>query len=176
MVNYAKNLEKREIQKMTFPLIKKQKMVSLAGPNLSNYLDVIPSVIKDVEVYENSKKIMIVQMSDIKKVKRKITYHCKDIIHAEVDKRTFYDLDFCSSIKGAEDYIRKFGACAFSLTLSLRPVSLEKTLNRFFTLCDEKVLIDIPHPNYNLVRTTRSKYIYITYFDIWPMVTIFKFH
>lgn len=177
MVNYAQNLEKREIQKKIFPLITKKKMVSLAGPDLLNYLEIIPEKIQEIEVYEKDKVVMMRQLSQIEGTKKTVFYNFKDIINAEVRRDTFYDLDFCSSIINAEKHLRRFKDCAFTVTLALRPLSLEETLKRFFVIMDERIKLNIPHPSFNLVKTNKNSYLITTYYsEPWNMISIFKFH
>lgn len=175
--NYDNNLEKREIQKKLFPLIKKQKMISLAGPNLLSYVSMIPKKVRQVQVFENNSAVMLTQLPQLPKSNRTISYHFTDIIYAQAEKSTFYDLDFCCTVKKAERHIRKFRNCPFSVTLSLRQKGgLEETLRDFFNICEERVITNTPTPYYNLVKTNKNTYLYIVYYDNNPMITIFKFH
>lgn len=173
---YLDSKEKRIVQEKTFPLINKDKIVALAGPNVCEYLKKLPKV-TTLEIWEKSAEVMLRQLIDLPKVKNvNIDYTFGDIYDAEVDPSAFYDLDFCCTVAKAEPHLRKFKECAFSITLSLRGNQMDKTIDKFLEFLGEKKVIDIPHPQFNHLTTDKNVYIYTTYCDTAPMITIFKFH
>jgi len=142
-----------------------------------DYLQLLPKRIKTVEIWENNRKIMMMQMNQLHNVKdRYISYRFGNIGQAGLYKDTFYDLDFCCNVETASKEIEKFRNQDYSITLCLRACPLEKTIEDFTNLIGEKIIADIPHPQHNLLKTNKSDYIYTTYFDSVQMINIFKFH
>lgn len=176
MVEYKDRLEKRAVQSKIFPLIKRDKLITLAGPNVKDYLSMVPDI-KSVEIWENKAEIMLKQLMEIKDFKGKdIIYNFGDIYNAEVDPSAFYDLDFCATIKSVEGHIRKFKDCAYSITLSNRACIFPETMDIFFKIIGEEVQMNIPHPQFNHITTDKGVYLATTYCDTSPMTNIFKFH
>lgn len=179
LLDYDVNREKRQIQGRLLPMVKKSRLIALAGPNILNYIDMYPPGVKYVQVWENNAHIMLTQLKELtanKPVTRVIDYRYGDIIDAEARKDTFYDLDFCFTIRNAHSYLKKFGSHAFTATFSTRACSVKETIDFMLTSLDDEKVIDIPHPHYNLLKTKKSDYVYTTYFDQGPMISIFKFH
>lgn len=176
--NFDIHLEKREVQKMIIPLIKKRKLVTLAGPNLASYLSMYPPRIKNVEVWEKNRRVaMYHQIPQLLSISGKnIVCNIGDIINAKVDKNAFYDLDFCATIKTTVPYLEKFRDCAFSATFSNWWSSIESTIENFLRGVGETKILDIPHPQFNLLKTNKNNYLYTTHVDTTNMTTIFKFH
>lgn len=142
-----------------------------------DYLQLLPKRIKQVEIWEKNRKIMLMQMNQLSMIKdRTISYRFGDIKRAELNNRAFYDLDFCVTIRNAEDELRRFKDQDYTATFSLRSCMLPETLERFIRITGEKVIADIPHPQYNLLKTDKNDYIYSTYHDSSLMINIFKFH
>ena len=120
---------------------------------------------------------MMKQIDLIKELHGKaVSYRFGDIINAVPRKDTFYDLDFCSTIITVKPYITKFRNCAFSATFSNRLHSVKETLIDFLEAVEEDAIIDIPHPQFNLLKTNKNEYLYTTYHEGAPMMIIFKFH
>jgi len=177
VLDYRRGKEKRIIQRKLFPQIKHNKLVTLAGPNMIDYLQLLPKRIKKVEIWENNRKIMLLQMNQLSQIKdRSISYRFGNIEQAELDNKAFYDLDFCCTIESAANSIYNFRDQDYSLTLCTRGCSPPVTINNFIKLIGEKIVADIPHPQYNLLKTNKSDYIYTTYYDTMSMLNIFKFH
>lgn len=174
LLDYDLHEEKRAIQDMIFPLVKQRKVITLAGPNLLSYIEKLPIAVRHIEIWEKEPKIMMLQLPQLKEVGRKVTYVFGDIIKASVESDAFYDLDFCCSISTARRHIEKFENCAYSLTLSIRPVGTQRTLSSFLDIIEERKISDIPHPQYNLLITDKNRYIYRTYCDRTPMLYILK--
>lgn len=176
-INYDLHVEKREIQRKLFPLIKKKRVVALAGPNMISYLSMLPEHVQEVEIWENDPDVMLVQLSDIGKVKdRHIIYRYGDILAAEVRSDTFYDLDFCKSIKSTYPYLYRFRNCAFMFTCSNRDSSQALTRKLFLQAVEDPHATIIPHNQFDLVKSTKGDYLYSTYKDRTAMTIIFKFH
>lgn len=170
-------MEKREVQKKLIPLIKRRKLVTLAGPNVRAYLAMFPPRIKNVEIWENNRQIMLQQMEEIASITdRKVSYNFGNITNAEVDEKAFYDLDFCRTIRDLQRCIAKFRHCAFSATFANRDCSVEKTITLFLEAVGEEKIVDVYHPQFNLLKTNENSYLYTTHCDSSPMTTIFKFH
>lgn len=175
IADYDLHIEKREVQKLLFPLIKKQRIVTLAGPNLVSYIKMLPANIKRMEIWEKDPQVMLHQIAKFPSIRgMPIEYHYGDIGDAEVDKKAFYDLDFCSTILTVENHLTKFKDCAFSATFSNRWVSVDRTIEIFLKRVGEKKKLDIPHPQFNRLQTNKNVYIYTTHHK--TMMTIFKFH
>jgi hypothetical protein len=177
ITDYDIHLEKREVQKKLIPLIKKKRLVTLAGPNLKNYLSMYPDKIHTVEVWEQDRRTMVHQMNQLFDIKgRHILYRFGDIFNAQVCKSAFYDLDFCRTIRTTQKYMYKFRDCAYSATFSNRFCSVRETISLFLEAIQENKVIDIPHPQFNLLKTNKNSYLYTTHVDTANMTTIFKFH
>jgi hypothetical protein len=175
--DYDLHLEKREIQKRLLSMVKTKRVVTLAGPNLLTYAKMYSSRIKYFEIWEKDREVMLRQLAVLRKLGgRRIIYHFGDIINADINKSAFYDLDFCSYMPSATTHLARFKDCPFMLTTCLRNCSIERTLELFLDTIGEQVLSDVHHPNYNLMKTNKNTYLYITYTDKSSMMTIFKFH
>ena len=179
LLDYNENREKRVIQGRLLPMVKKPRLVALAGPNILSYIELYPPGVKYVQVWENNAKIMLTQIRELTSKPspaRIIDYRYGDIIDAEVRKDTFYDLDFCFTIKKARDYVHKFCHGAFTATFSTRASSVDYTIQTLLEILGDKPILNIPHPYYNLLNTEKGKYMYTAYWDQGPMISIFKFH
>lgn len=175
--NYDLHLEKREVQKRLFPLVKATQIHTLAGPNLISYINLYPPAVKRINIWENDSEIMMKQLAIMKSIRgRRLSYNFGDIIRAPIVKKAFYDLDFCCYMKSAREHINRFKDCPFMLTTCRRDCSVEETISILLEEVEEKLVMDVPHPHYNLLKTNKNRYIYTTYKDLSPMMTIFKFH
>lgn len=124
--DYDKKLLKRKWQEKFFKLIKtRQRFVGLCGPNSKGYLKLI-----------NSLKFQIILLydKDIENLKavapqNNLIKFNKDI-NNNLNKKAFYDLDYCCCISKIEMYLSKIMKIEeFTLTVALRPISEEKTLS-----------------------------------------------
>lgn len=179
LLDYNDNREKRVIQGRLLSMVKKPRLVALAGPNILNYIQLYPPGVKYVQVWENNPQVMLTQLQVLtanKPSSRTVDYRYGDIIGAEVRKDTFYDLDFCFTIKRAHEYVEKFCHGAFTATFSTRRSPADETIQTMLEILGDKPIVDIPHPYYNLLTTQKGKYIYTCYWDQGPMISIFKFH
>lgn len=179
-LNYDLHEQKRIIQNNVFPLISERKVITLAGPNISAYTSMLPNHVSDIEIWEWDRNTMLKQLSVLPNLKgRNLTYVFGDIINAEVNTDAFYDLDFCGSILSTYYHVQKFKDCKFMLTLSIRPLTLKKTLKLFLESVGETAYMDISIDEYakghHLLQTGENSYIYTQYCDRTPMLTIFKY-
>lgn len=131
--DYSKSYKKKLVQQIVFSDMKQRglsKLVGLAGPNINDYLSFAKEMgIKQAEVYERDPVNLIYQMQDFKPpIKTTVKY--QDVYTADVYQDVLYDLDFCCTIKNAEEHIKKFRNNAI-ITLALRGVGLIPTLRRF---------------------------------------------
>ncbi len=178
MHNYDLSAEKREIQEEAIPLVKQKHVVALAGPNLVSYTKMFPPTVKEVQIWENKAEVMLTQLEQLARLKRadgrRFDFRYGDIIKAKVTNKSFYDLDFCCNVVNASLHLDRFSKCNFCATLCVRPMTFEEALSGFLIAVGEKKKIDIPHRQFNLLKTNKSQYLYTTYHDSVAMMTIFK--
>lgn len=168
---------KREVRDFLFSLfvdMHLRKIVGLAGPNIQDYIDYCKSKgFTEFEIYE---KDGLVAMHQLIHLKDRVQLNLNDILHADADQlNTFFDLDFCGTVRYLKDHIAKFKD-RFIMTFSSR-VPLEETISTFFGVREEKIirtnvkLSPIKHTEY---ITNKGKYIYAHYRDTTPMCCIAK--
>jgi hypothetical protein len=175
--DYDLHLEKRELQKRLLPMVKRKRVVTLAGPNMLSYAKMYPGHVKHFEVWENDPQVMLRQLEILRNISgRRLTYHFGDIMRATINKAAFYDLDFCRTMRKTNEHVHRFKDCAFMLTVCRRDCSMQRTLKLFFEAVEERFVGEVHHPQYSLMQSDKNQYLYVTYTDISPMVTIFKFH
>lgn len=179
--SYLHSTNKRIVQNIIFSKLEKKKLskiVGLAGPNITNYLSILNDFkVKQAEIYEYDISKIALQLQNYKPIiDNEVIY--SDVLYATPNKsNTFYDLDFCCSIKNATKHIQKFtnNVC---YTLSIRPVGLEKTIKEFSKLVDSTknpvftlIKSNDEYKSYNLITNTKKYKCYI-YRDTSPMLTI----
>lgn len=172
---------KRIVQKEIFSNLKKRKLskvIGLGGPNITNYLLLLNSFnVEQAEIYEYDISKLALQLKNYKPViKSEVLFG--DVFYAQPNQSdTFYDLDFCCSIKNARTHVQKFtkNVC---YTLSLRPIGFEQTIKEFAKLIDgtKKPLLTFIESNdgfksYRL-KTDSKKFMCYVYKDTTPMLTI----
>jgi hypothetical protein len=179
-IDYTKAYRKKLVQQIVFDDFKQRgmtKLVGLAGPNITDYLSFVKSKgIKQAEVYERDYVNLIYQMSDFKPpIKTTVKY--QDILHADIQENVIYDLDFCCTIKNAEQHIKKFKHNAI-ITLALRKIGLMPTLKKFCKIVS-KVKPDIhlnvevtPNFKVHLLSFGNQSYTAYQYHDTTPMLLI----
>lgn len=183
--DYSLSFNKRAVQSLVFRSFKDQKikkLVGLGGPNIRNYLLFLKSQgIRHAEIYEHDISKMAIQLTNYRPViESQIRY--QDIFHAEANRPdTLYDLDFCCTIRSAANHVHKFTNNVI-ITLSIRPVGLNKTIKEFAKLVDrtsnpEFYLVDTitnKFGKFKLYKLTTSKHSYncYVYKDTTPMLTI----
>ena len=147
---YLTAFNKREVQSKT--LLGGGKLIGLAGPDINTYTDIaLESGFSDITIYENNKDIFLRQLSVLPKG-IKLMYMD---IRNHLGENAFYDLDFCCSVLGIKGQIleRIIKIPRFCLTLSIRPVGLQTTID------EVNKYIKLP---------------YYKYCDTSPMITFFK--
>jgi len=178
--DYSKAHNKKLVQQIVFDDFKRRginKLIGLAGPNITDYLSFVKSKgIKHAEVYERDYVNLIYQMADFKPpIKTVVKY--QDIYTADLYQDVLYDLDFCCTIKNAAPHIQRFKKNAI-VTLALRKIGLMPTLNKFCKLVSNLK----PYIQLNVQVTTNYKmhilhfedlsYTVYQYHDTTPMVLI----
>lgn len=179
--SYEKSVNKRTLQTDIFSSVRGRfkHLVGLGGPNINDYLGLVKKAgIKTSQIYENNAGQLLIQASTFKPViSTQVIYG--DIIQAETGlKNTLYDLDFCFSIKNAEEHIEKFRHDCTLITLALRPVDMETTIRKYI-----KALTGAKTYSCNFVRKTKAYSEYVirvkskllrcyVYRDSSPMIVI----
>ena len=178
--DYSKAYKKKIVQRIVFDEFKKRKMdrlVGLAGPNISDYLSFVKSKgIKRAEIYERDYLHLIFQMQNFRApIKTTVLY--QDVLDAEIHPNTIYDLDFCCTIKSVAPHIKKFRSNAI-VTLALRGIGLMYTLRRFSRLITKEkpefqLNVEV-NSDYkmHILHIGGCKYAAYQYFDTTPMLLI----
>lgn len=183
--DYSLSFNKRAVQSLVFKSYKERKikkLIGLGGPNIRQYLLFLKSQgIKHAEIYEYDISKMAIQLSKYQPViESQIKY--QDILNAEPNRPdTLYDLDFCCSIKSAANHVYKFTDNVI-ITLSIRPIGLNKTISEFAKLVDrttnpefewiETITNKLGKFKLYKLTTKKHKYDCYVYKDSTPMLTI----
>lgn len=169
---------KKEVRDFLFSLFAEMqlnKIVGLAGPDIQDYLNYCKSKgFTEFEIYENNGLVAMHQLINLKD--GNIQLKLKDVLEAQPDQeKTFYDLDFCGTVRYLKDHIAKFKE-RFIMTFCLR-VTKEETITTFFGARNESIL-DVEesiHPMKHTVYTTDGgKYVYVAYSDTITMCCFAK--
>lgn len=175
---YTDAKRKHAVREFMFSYFKFSKIVGLAGPDINEYIKWCRARgFTDFEIFESNFKVLFNQLSKIDK-KENISLKFGNIIQAEVkDNRTFYDLDYCASIRYLSEHIEKFKD-NFIMTFSLRGVSKQETLDTFFKTRNEQIVseVEIKTPiKHTIYKTNKNNnYLYAAYLDTSPMCCIAK--
>lgn len=180
--DYSKSYKKKLVQQIVFDDFKQRglnKLVGLAGPNITDYLSFVKSKgIKQAEVYERDYVNLIYQMSDFKPpIKTTVKY--QDIYTAELKQDVIYDLDFCCTIKNAKDHIKKFKNHPSIITLALRGIGFKETVKRFCKIVSNlkptitlNVKVTDNYKEHSVFFTNKLNYSLFEYRDTTPMLVI----
>lgn len=147
--SYKESFNKRKAQDYVFSNVS-GPVVALGGPDIDVYAKMLENHgVKDLTIYENNRKVFLIQLRKVK---------WGSLIFGDIlinlGKKAFYDLDFCCSIYSIESYLPEIVELPkFSITLSLRPAGLNKTLEIF------RKYSELP---------------YLRYHDSVPMITFYK--
>ena len=165
--SYSDSINKKKLREFIISKFEFEAVTGLAGPDINDYIQYLKSKgCKKFEIYEKNPSIIVRQLSELK-TPADISLHYEDILSADNTRsNTLYDLDFCSTIKYMEEYIKKFRN-NFIMTFSMR-FSLEKTIKLFFSARDEEVIsiTEIFSPfHHNVFKTNKSEYLFATYKD-----------
>lgn len=152
-------------------------VIGLAGPDVQEYVNNIRFAnCNKIRIYENNPSILFKQLREIDKTDKRVNMIYSNIYEAPIEENTLYDLDYCSTIKGLKEHVRKFKD-NFIMTFSLRKCGMKETLETFFNERKEQIintfkeLSPIPH---TIFQTNNGKYIYCAYRDNTPMCCIAK--
>jgi hypothetical protein len=179
--DYSKSYKKKVVQQIVFSDMKQRglsRLVGLAGPNITDYLSFAKQMgIKQAEVYERDYVNLIYQMHDFKPpIKTTVKY--QDVYAADVYQDVLYDLDFCCTIKNAEDHIKKFKSNAI-ITLALRGIGLKPTIKRFCKIVSKlkpeiklNVAVTNSYKQHIINFANEQSYTLFEYRDTSPMLTI----
>ena len=177
LMSHPDRKRKKEVRDFLFSFFKDMhlnKVVGLAGPNITDYLNFMKSQgFNEFEIYEIDALTAIHQLSVIND---KITLKLGNIINANPDEpNTLYDLDYCVTGRYMKDHMARFKS-NFIMTFSGR-VSLKETLDNFFEARQESIIntivrkLPLLHTEY---ITNLGRYIQLTYRDTSPMFCIAK--
>lgn len=179
----AKN--KKAVQNDIFKRAQKKnftKVVGLGGPNITQYLQFLKSYgIKQADIYENNRFHILLQISDFKPVITSKVYF-EDILNAqENEEYTLYDMDFCCSVATVRDSVKKFKDNSI-FTFSIRPFTIESTINEFFKSMRNNAKPKITY-NYKVNKQFKvhkimwngNRYFCYIYKDTVPMMTLTQF-
>lgn len=127
MKSYVNVPNKRLIQ--GFSLTGCDSIITLGGPDILNCIDYLKSLgFKNIVSFESNKSIYDYQVSqkpDCQLINTNVLDH--------LNYNCFYDLDFCCSVRTIEPWLHRIvNLRRYSITLSIRPVGLEKTIKTFF--------------------------------------------
>jgi hypothetical protein len=179
-LDYSKSYRKKLVQQIVFDDFKERgmsRLIGLAGPNITDYLSFAKSKgIKQAEIYERDYVNLIMQMQDFRPpIKTTVKY--QDILNADVQEGVIYDLDFCCTVYGAEEHVKKFKKNAI-FTFALRGVGLMPTLQKFCNLVSElksDIQLNVNQtPNFkmHILHFKKLSYSVYHYCDTSPMVVI----
>lgn len=175
---YTDAARKHAVREFMFSYFKFSKIVGLAGPDINEYIKWCRARgFTDFEIFESNPKVVLNQLSKIDKSEN-ITLKFDDILKAQVkDNRTFYDLDYCATVRYLTGHIQKFKN-NFIMTFSLRGVSKKETLDTFFETRNEQIVskLEIETPiKHTIYKTNKNNnYLYAAYLDTSPMCCIAK--
>jgi hypothetical protein len=181
--NYANALLTRERTKKKqtqefllsfFPNGYYRKLIGLAGPHIEDYIVRMEAKgFQEFTIYEKDGLTAINQLASIKKP---IVLKMEDVLSADANEEdTFYDLDFCGTVRYLKEHIAKFKN-RFIMTFCCR-VSITETLDTFFSVRGENILsassetFPIKH---QLFETNMGKYVFVNYKDGTQMCSIAK--
>ena len=169
-----KKKESREFLLSFFKDANLRRLVGLAGPHIEDYIVYMKSKgFQEFTIYEKDGLTVINQLASIKEP---IVLKMEDILAANADETdTFYDLDFCGTVRYLKEHIAKFKN-RFIMTFCCR-VSIVETLDTFFSVRGESILnassetFPIKH---QLFETNMGKYVFVNYKDGTQMCSIAK--
>lgn len=174
MITDYNRLRKIALKKRLFPLIKQTSAYILGGPAPSLNLNakLYPENIKSIQSYEIDEKVFGFQ--SVAQLDKRIRISFGDIFYAPIDPNSFYELDFCSTIKDNIETIYKFKTCPQMITLSIRPYTQQYQKDMMFEALEQKVYEERKTDNGLLITTDKNEYLQNNYADGGPMMTFFK--
>lgn len=175
-IDYSNCTNKHVVQTMIFNNAVANgiyKVVGLGGSETINtYVNTLRKCgIKKLISYENNFEKAIIAKANSHHIFTKVIP--EDIIHAEIEDNTWYDLDFCGTIKFVSKHIAKFKRnSSFTFSARSKGSTIESQLKTFFKIKGESMkkitsMIQIPGTNVSLgeieVRTKVNKKYYRLY-------------
>jgi hypothetical protein len=181
-LTYKNATEKKKVRDFLFSFFiesELKKVVGLAGPDINDYLSYLESKgFNDFVVYENYVPTMIDQLKYIR-TRNKVELKYGNVYDSKNDdNETFYDLDYCVTIRHMKEHIKKFRK-NFIMTFSLR-IGESETISQFFKYRRENIIsvtknYSPHHPvEHSVYKTTGGEYIYLKYFDTSTMCCFAK--
>lgn len=178
-LSYEGSVKKKAVQRVIYDSIRNKfdHLIGLGGPDLPDYLKLVQGAgIKDAIIYEFNAEQLLIQASKRNRIlPTRVVYG--DIIKAECKQfSTFYDLDFCCSVKSAIEHIKKFKDDSCIFTFSLRPLSLHETISQYVEAITGKkrykVIFLDEYDSYKqyYIRTKDNIISAFTYKDSVPMI------
>lgn len=169
---WTERKNKRQTQSKILEHIKQKNLITLGGSNFANYLSLIPKCVEHITSYEMDQQEYISQLIDIHNVDRNVNIILGNIMEAEIQENTFYDLDFKCTLPSVAYIIQKFQNCPFSITFSYRPYKIESIPPMFSKIMGEKLIKIEKKGDKKLIITNKKAYKYYHYCDKSPMGTI----
>ena len=168
--NYLNSFNKRKLEIENFQLFRPNinHLLCLAGPQPYIYQKLIPSQILRADSYETNKDTYCRQKYLSKDLR--FNFHYGEITNEFLTENTFIDADFCTGIDDNYQFLLDIKDYQFQVTLSMRPVGEERTINRLFYAMEE----DFRLKEDNIYITNKNSYKINKYFDTSSMISIFK--
>lgn len=175
---YKNAYNKKEVREYIFSYFKDKylgSLVGLAGPDIRDYVNFCRSKkYRNIEVWENNPTVMVHQLSNMPK--RPIRYKFGNILDADVNHWTLFDLDYCVSVRYMKEHIQKFKD-NFIMTFSTR-IGVQETIDKFFQFRREPIVnqYDVEGPGLRniIFQTKLGNYLFITYHDTSAMCCFAK--
>lgn len=171
---YYDSYNKKAVRENALSRYGLSKIIGLPGPDIVRCVrDYQQHGFTDITLYENNKKVLLIQLPEIHRVQG-VKYNFEDIINAPIRRDTVYDLDFCCHLSTVEKYVRKFHE-NFILTVSERGIVRFGSVGLFLRCIGDK-FIDrtIVNKDCIIVTSDRGKYLCTSYFDSSLMLTIHR--
>lgn len=173
----AERTQKKLVREFLFSFftdMQLNKIVGLAGPNISDYLNFLKSKgFSEFEIYELDTLTAIHQLNNLN---GKISLKLGDIIQANPDEpNTLYDLDYCVTVRHMKEHIAKFKN-NFIMTFARR-VPLAETIGTFFNARNERIITSSTKDSpieHEIYVTNKGRYVYVPYRDTSPMCCFAK--
>jgi hypothetical protein len=132
--SYKDSKRKKIVQKEVYKEIKGKytHLIGLGGPDLNEYLKLAKYAgIKNALIYEfNVDQLLIQASKPINTLSTRVIFG--DIYQSPCKmKDTFYDFDFCCSVKTAQEHIKKFKNDPVLFTFSIRPLGLNNSIKLY---------------------------------------------
>lgn len=175
--SYKEAKNKKAVREFLFSFFNNSSIIGLAGPDINDYLQWCKDHgYEKVEIWENESSVMMKQLSEIDSTSP-LMYKFGDIIKAQSDLKSVYDLDFCKTIASLYEHIKKFKEEKFVMTFCTRGIGNQETINKFFDSRKEAIITMVEEytPLHHFkIHTAFGKYMICPYFDTTPMISIAK--